>query len=80
MEDLKQILLQCEVYVQEENWDRLMQALQGISEEHLMSLGLENAKDCLSILNHLISLAETKRLNIAENLVNLKKFREGYNP
>lgn len=80
MEDLKQLLLQCEVYMQEENWDRLIEMLQGISEGHFTSLSLEEARECLLILNHLITVAEAKKLSIAENLVNLKKFREGYNP
>ncbi len=78
MEDLKQLLLQCEMYLQQGDWDRLMEALSSIQQEHINSLDLKTAQECLKILEHLITQGEEVRNKLAEALVNIKKFKESY--
>ncbi len=73
-ENLKQLLLKCQVYMQEENFDALIQTLENIPAIENMSL--EEAKECLAILNHLLSQAEGKRNQIAQTLVNIRKFMD----
>ncbi len=78
MESLKQLLLSCQVYLQEGEWDKLTEALGSIRQEQIENLDLSTAQECLNILEHLIKDAEDARNKIAENLVNLRKFKEGY--
>ncbi len=78
MESLKQLLLSCQVYLQEGDWDKLTEALGSIRQEQIENLDLSTAQECLNILEHLIKDAEDARNKIAENLVNLRKFKEGY--
>ncbi len=78
MESLKQLLLSCQVYLQEGDWDKLTEALGSIRQEQIENLDLATAQECLNILEHLIKDAEDARNKIAENLVNLRKFKEGY--
>ncbi len=78
MENLKQLLLQCEIYLQQEDWDRLIETLNSIEQEHFNGLDLQTAQECLRILEHLIAEGEKVRNKLAENLVNLKRFKEGY--
>lgn len=79
MENLKQLLLQCEVYLQQGDWDKLIEVLNGITQEHIENLDLETAKECYRILEHLIKEVEHIRNKMAESLINFKRFKEGYN-
>lgn len=78
MEDLKQLLLRCEVYLQQEDWDKLIETLSSINQEHMENLDLQTAQECLRILEHLIAGGEVLRNKLAEGLVNLKRFKESY--
>ncbi len=78
MEDLKQLLLRCEVYLQQGDWDKLIETLNGIGQEHFKKLDLQTAQECVRIIEHLIAEGERARNKLAENLVNLKRFKQGY--
>jgi len=79
MENLKKLLLQCEVYLQQGDWDKAIDVLNSITQEQIESLDLETAKECFRILDHLIKEGEQIRNKMAENLVNFRRFKEGYN-
>ncbi|MFN4320316.1 MAG: hypothetical protein ACK4FY_07635 [Aquificaceae bacterium] len=53
--------------------------LNSITEEQIESLDLETAKECFRLLEHLIKEGERIRNKMAENLVNFRRFKEGYN-
>ncbi|HAV39676.1 MAG: hypothetical protein AB1353_05445 [Aquificota bacterium] len=78
MENLKKLLLQCEVYLQQGDWDKLIEVLNGVTQEHIESLDLETAQECYRILEHLIKESQQIRNKMAESLINFKKFKEGY--
>ncbi len=78
MEDLKKLLLQCEVYLRQGDWDKLIDVLNGITQEHIESLDLETARECFRILEYLIREGEQIRNKMAESLVNFRRFKEGY--
>ncbi|WPM32375.1 hypothetical protein IAE16_01545 [Hydrogenobacter sp. T-2] len=78
MEDLKQLLLRCEIYLQQEDWDKLIETLSGIKEEHINNLDAQSAQECLRILEYLITQGEEVRNRLSEALVNIKRFRGGY--
>ncbi len=78
MEDLKKLLLQCEVYLQQRDWDRLIEVLESITQEHIEGLDLETVKECYRILQHLIREGEEVRNKMAEGLLNFRRFKEGY--
>ncbi|MCS6998429.1 MAG: hypothetical protein RMH93_03845 [Aquificaceae bacterium] len=78
MEDLKRLLLECQLYLQQGDWDRLVERLSSVSSEDIEKLDLKTAQECLAILEHLIREGEEHRNRIATTLVNLKKFKESY--
>ena len=78
MEDLKQLLLQCEIYLQQQDWDKLIETLSGIKEEHINNLDVQTAQECLRILEYLITQGEKVRNKLAEALVNIKRLGETY--
>ncbi len=77
MESLKQVLMQCEVYLRQGEWDKLLEALEGIKQEQIQELDPKTAEECLGMLNHLIKEGESIRNKMAENLINIRKFKEG---
>ncbi|RMH06118.1 MAG: hypothetical protein D6699_02615 [Aquificota bacterium] len=78
MESLKQLLLKCEVYLKEGNWDALISTLSQISEEHIKGLTLEEAQECIRIIEHLTAQGESLRFSLAESLANLRRFKDAY--
>ncbi len=78
MESLKQLLLKCEVYLKEGNWDALISTLSQISEEHIKGLTLEEAQECIRIIEHLTAQGESLRLSLAESMANLRRFKDAY--
>ncbi|MEN3028094.1 MAG: hypothetical protein ABDH29_02490 [Aquificaceae bacterium] len=78
MEDLKRLLLECQLYLQQGDWDRLLERLSSVDPEDIEKLDLNTAQECLAILNHLIKEGEERRNGIATALLNLKKFKESY--
>lgn len=78
MEDLKQLLLQCEIYLQQGDLDKLIEILNSINQDHMENLDLQTAQECLRILEHLIAGGEELRNKLAESFINLKRFKESY--
>ncbi|MCX8164173.1 MAG: hypothetical protein N3D14_02110 [Aquificaceae bacterium] len=80
MESLKQLLLNCQVYLQQGDWDKLLEALDSITQQDIEKLDLKTAEECLGILNYLIKEGEEIRNGIANNLINIKRFKDSYIP
>lgn len=78
MESLKQLLIKCEVHLKEGNWDALIDTLSQVSEEHIKNLSLEEAQECMRILEYLRDEAEKSRLKMAESMINLRMFKDSY--
>ncbi len=76
-ENLKEILLKCEVYLEEGNYDALIESLEKVVSIDLKELSREDYEEALRIIEFLIKKAEEKKLNIAEKLMNFQKFK-GY--
>ncbi len=76
-ENLKDILLKCEVYLEEGDFDNLMKTLERIVSLDFKNLKKEDYEEALKIIEFLIQKAEKKKLDIAEKLINFQKFK-GY--
>ncbi|MFN3598969.1 MAG: hypothetical protein ACK4VK_04450 [Aquificaceae bacterium] len=69
--------MQCEVYLKQGEWDKLLETLEGIKQEYIQELDPKTAEECLGILNYLIKESESIRNKMAESLINIKRFKEG---
>lgn len=76
-ESLKDILLKCQVYLEEGDYDNLIKSLERILELDLSNLKKEDYEEALRIIDFLIEKAEKKKLDIAQKLMNLQRFK-GY--
>ncbi len=74
MEDLKRSLLKCQLLLEEGKWDALLEELSKVSS--FEGLSLDEARECLALLDHLIGQAEEKRNQIAQTLANIRRFKE----
>lgn len=75
MESLKALLLECQLLIKEEKWEEAISKLKSLSEEHFKNLTLEEAKECLNLLNFLIQQTEEKKLQIAQTMVNINRLK-----
>jgi len=76
-EDLKELLLKCEVYLEEGDFDNLIETLNKVVSMDLKDLKKEDYESALKIIEFLIEKAEKKKLDIAEKLMNFQRFK-GY--
>ncbi len=76
-ESLKNLLTKCQILLEEGNLDELIKTLEKINAMDLKNLKKEEYEEALRIIEFLIKKAEEKKLNIAEKLMNLQKFK-GY--
>ena len=76
-ESLRDILLKCQVYLEEGDYDNLIKSLERILELDLSNLKKEDYEEALRIIDFLIEKAEKKKLDIAQKLMNFQKFK-GY--
>ncbi len=76
-ESLKDILLKCQVYLEEGDYDNLIKSLERILELDLSNLKKEDYEEALRIIDFLIEKAEKRKLDIAQKLMNLQRFK-GY--
>jgi hypothetical protein len=76
-EDLKSLLMKCQILLEEGDLDGLLKTLEKINSMDLKNLSREEYEEALRIIEFLIKKAEEKRINIAEKLMNLQKFK-GY--
>ncbi len=76
---VKELLLECEVLLKEKKYDeavKLCTQLREIDFKNSIN-DMEEAKECLKILDYLIEMAEKERTEIANVFVNINKFK-GY--
>ncbi len=76
-EDLKELLTRCQVYLEEGDFDKLIETLEKVASMDLKGLSREEYEEALKIIEFLIEKAEKKKLDIAEKLMNFQRFR-GY--
>lgn len=76
-ENLKELLLKCEVYLEEGDFDSLIETLNKVVSMDLKDLKKEDYEEALKIIEFLIEKAEKKKLDIAEKLMNFQRFK-GY--
>lgn len=74
-EGLKELLLRCQVHLEEGELDKLVETLEKVLSLDLRGLRREEYEESLKILDFLIENAEKKKLQIAEKLMNLQRFR-----
>ena len=74
---LKDLLLECELLLKERKFDDLIKTCQRIKEIDFGSEGMsvEEAKECLRIINHLIETAEKEKTEMANTIVNMNRFK-----
>ncbi len=74
---LKDLLLECELLLKERKFDELINKCQAIKEIDFKSenMSVEEAKECLRIINHLIETAEKERTEMANTVVNINRFK-----
>jgi len=76
-ESLKEVLLKCEVYLEEGDFDKLISSLEELVNIELKDLNKEDYEEALKIIEFLIQKAEKKKLDIAQKLMNFQRFK-GY--
>ena len=76
-EDLKELLLKCQVYLEEGDLDNLIKTLEKVASSDLKGLSKEDYEEALRIVEFLIEKAEKKKLDIAQKLMNFHRFK-GY--
>jgi len=76
-EDLKELLLKCQVYLEEGDFDKLIETLEKVVSSDFKGLSKEDYEEALKIIEFLIEKAEKKKLDIAEKLMNFQRFK-GY--
>ena len=76
-EDLKELLTKCQVYLEEGDFDKLIETLEKVVSMDLKGLSKEDYEEALRIIEFLIEKAERKKLDIAEKLMNFQRFK-GY--
>ncbi|NPA40990.1 MAG: hypothetical protein GXO18_01800 [Aquificae bacterium] len=74
---LKELLLKCEVYLEREDFDSLMETLEEVLKLDFSNLSKEEYEEALKIIEFLIQKAEKKKHDIAEKLFNFQRFK-GY--
>jgi len=74
-EGLKELLLRCQVHLEEGELDKLVETLEKVLSLDLRGLRREEYEESLKILDFLIENAEKKKLQIAEKLMNLQRFK-----
>ncbi len=77
-ESLKDLLLKCEVLLEEENYDELVKTLEKINRMDFRNLSKEDFQQALKIVDFLIDKAEKKRDEIAQKLMNFQRFKGSY--
>ncbi|GEM_PF-663264 len=76
LEEIKEKLSGCQVYLEEGEYDKLLTSLEEISSTDFSDLSTQEAEEILKMLNFLIEKAQSKRQEIAGKLVNFSRFRE----
>ncbi len=72
---LKKLLLQCELYVQTEDFDKAKKCLEEIASMDVSKESKEDIEESIKILNYIIEIASEKRLSLAQAIANFNKFK-----
>jgi len=76
-EDLKKLLLKCEVYLEEGDFENLIKTLEKVVSMDLKGMDREEYEEALRIIEFLIDKAEKRKTDVAEKLMNFQRFK-GY--
>jgi len=76
-EGLKELLLKCEIYLEEGDFDNLIRTLEKVISSDFKNMSREDYEEALRIIEFLIEKAERKKADIAEKLMNFQRFK-GY--
>ncbi len=76
---LKQLVLQCEIHLQADEFDKALDCLQKISDLDLSKESKEDIKTSIDILEYVIKIAQEKRLNLANVMANFNRFKDYLN-
>ncbi|MGC8677452.1 MAG: hypothetical protein ACP5UF_04455 [Hydrogenobaculum sp.] len=72
---LKKLLLQCELYVQTDEYDKAKACLEELNSLDVSKERKEDIEESLRILNYIIEIASEKRLGLAQAIANFNKFK-----
>lgn len=76
---LKQLVLQCEMHLQADDFDRALKCLEDINKLDLSKESKEDIKASIDILEYVIKIAQEKRLNLAGVIANFNRFKDYLN-
>ncbi len=72
---LKKLLLQCEIFVQTEEYDKAQKCLEELATIDISKESKEDIEESIKILDYIIGVASEKRLNLAQAIANFNKFK-----
>ncbi|GAB6077955.1 hypothetical protein JCM8795_06410 [Hydrogenobaculum acidophilum] len=72
---LKKLLLQCEIFVQTEEYDKAQKCLEELATVDISKESKEDIEESIKILDYIIEIATNKRLNLAQAIANFNKFK-----
>ncbi len=72
---LKKLLLQCELLIQTEDYDKAQKCLEEVLTMDVSKESKEDIEEYVRILNYIIDIANEKRLNLAQAIANFNKFK-----
>lgn len=75
--ELRELLLKCQLHLQEGDLDSLIETLDRVMELDLSGLSEEEYSEALRLVEFLIERAKEKRDEISQKLVNFQRFK-GY--
>ena len=76
---LKKLLLQCEMHLQADDYDKAQKCLEELNNIDLTKESKEDIKQSTDILDYIIKIAQEKRLGLAQTIVNFNKFKDYLN-
>ncbi len=77
MKSLKDWLLACNQSLEKGDFENLLGHIREASRAPLTNLSLEEARECLELLEQLVNQAENLRLQVSETLEDLEKIKAG---
>ncbi len=75
-QSLKKLLLQCEMYIQSEEYDKAQKCIEEVATLDLSNERKEDIKESIDILEYIIKIAQEKRLNLAQAIANFNRFKD----
>ena len=72
---LRKLLLQCELYVQTEDFDKAQKCLEQILSLDVSTEQKQDIEESIKVLEYIIEIAKEKKLNLAQAVANFNKFK-----